>query len=313
MIMPEKILIDTDPGIDDTMAILLALRSPELQVVGLTSVFGNTDSNITAQNALRIVELEGHAQIPVAQGSGIPLVIAPRSHGKRVHHEDGMGGANLPPPQGKLVPKSAAQFIVDTVLANPGEITLVPIGPLTNVALALRIEPRIAELVKRVVIMGGAATVPGNASPVAEANIHNDPDAAHIVFGAGWDLTMVGLDVTHKTVMTSAYIEDLIRVRNPATDLIRQIVPHYLNFFREFRGFGDGIATHDPSATALLIDPSLFKVERMPIFVETQGHCAGQTVPDRRRQWREVPEINVCLDVDSSRLLEMYRERITRA
>lgn len=309
--MPEKLIIDTDPGVDDTMAILMALRSPELQVVGLTSVFGNTDSDITAQNALRLVELEGNDKIPVAQGSNIPLVMPVRSHGKMVHHEDGMGGANLPPPRGKIIELSAAEFIVETVLAHPGEITLMPIGPLTNIALALRLQPRIAALVKRVVIMGGAATVPGNASPTAEANIHNDPDAAQIVFGAGWDLTMVGLDVTHKTVMSKAYLDALYAVKNPATNLISRIVPFYQQFFARFGGFGDGIPTHDPSATGYLLDPSIFEAKRMPIFVETLGHCAGQTVPDRRHQWQNVPEVNVCLDVDSPRLLDLIRDRLT--
>ncbi len=310
--MTEKIIIDTDPGIDDSMAILMALRSPELEVVGLTSVFGNSDSPITAQNALRLVEWEGNGHIPVAQGAGIPLVIPPRSHGKMVHHDDGMGGANLPPPRGKIVELSAAELIVETARAHPGEITLVPIGPLTNIALALRIEPRLPSLVKRVVIMGGAAAVPGNASPVAEANIHNDPEAAHIVFGAGWDLTMVGLDVTHKTVMSQAYLDSLYRVDNAATDLIRRIVPFYQQFFARFGGFHGGIPTHDPSAIACVLDPTLFRIERLPVWVETAGRCAGQTVADRRRQWHDVPEINVCLDVDSARLLELFRERITR-
>ncbi len=293
------------------MAILMALRSPELQVVGLTSVFGNTDSDIAAQNALRLIELERNDHIPVAQGAGIPLVIPPRSRGKMVHGDDGMGDTRLAPPRGKPFDKPAAQFIVETILAHPGEITLVPIGPLTNIALALRLEPRIATLVKQVVIMGGAATVPGNASPVAEANIHNDPEAAQIVFGAGWDLTMVGLDVTHKTIMSSAFIADLTRVHNPATDLIRRIVPFYQNFFARFSGFGVGIPTHDPSAIAYLLDPSLFHVERLPVLVETHGHCAGQTVPDRRRQWQDVPEVNVCLDVDSPRLLDLFWARLT--
>lgn len=310
--MPEKILIDTDPGVDDTMAILMALHSPELQVVGLTSVFGNTDSHITAQNALRIVELEGNDRIPVAQGSNIPLVIPVRSHGKTVHHEDGMGGANLAPPHGKIIEQSAAEFIVETVMANPGEITLMPLGPLTNIALALRLQPRIASLVKRVVIMGGAATVPGNASPTAEANIHNDPDAAHIVFGAGWDLTMVGLDVTHKTVMSKQYLEELYAVKKPVTNLLSRIVPFYQQFFNRYGGFGGGIPVHDPSATGYLLDASIFETKRMPIFVETLGHCAGQTVYDHHRQWHNVPEVNVCIGVDSPRLLDLIRGRLVR-
>lgn len=309
--MPEKILIDTDPGVDDTMAIFFALNSPELEIVGLTSVFGNTDSDVAAQNALRLIEWGGAPNIPVAQGAAIPLVIPPRSHGKMVHHADGMGGANLPLPRGKLLAQSAAEFIVEKVRAVPGEITLMPIGPLTNIALALRIEPRLPLLAKRVVIMGGAATVPGNASPVAEANIHNDPEAAHIVFGADWDFTMVGLDVTHNTVMSQEYLDALLQVENPATDLIRRIVPFYQSFFSRFGGFGGGIPMHDPSTVAYLIDPSLFRVERMPVWVETHGMCAGQTVADRRHQWHNVPEIKVCLQADTKRLLDLFYARIT--
>jgi len=243
----------------------------------------------------------------------VPLAIPPRSRGKMVHGDDGMGNTNPPPPKSRLAGVHAAQFIVEMVLAHPGEVTLAPVGPLTNIALAVRLEPRIVSLVKEVVIMGGAATVPGNASPVAEANIHNDPHAAAIVFSAGWPLTMVGLDVTMKTIMTKEYLADLSRAGNKATELIGRIAPFYQAFFDKTYGMGGGIHTHDPSAIACLIDRSLFRIERMPVFVETEGHCAGQTVPDRRRQWGDAAtEIDVCLEVDSARLLAMYKERITK-
>jgi len=310
--MTRKILIDTDPGIDDTMAILFALRSPEFEVVGLTSVFGNTDVEFTAQNALRLVELEGDDHVPVAQGAGRPLVLPLRSLGKLVHGQDGMGNTNPPPPRGRLVSQPAAQFLVETILANQGEITLVPVGPLTNVALALRLEPRIAGLVKEVVLMGGSAFRGGNASPVAEANIHNDPHAAWIVFNAGWPLTMVGLDVTMQCIMSAEYLDKLCRSGNPATDLIGRILPVYQEFHDKIYGMGGAIHTHDPSAIAYLLDPDLFETEHLPVYVETEGHCAGQTVPDRRRQWIEAPVANVCVNVDAPRLQKLYRERLSR-
>ncbi len=310
--MPTKILIDTDPGIDDSMAILFALRSSELEVVGLTAVFGNTDVEITVQNALRLVELEGHAHIPVAEGAGVPLVIPPRSRGKLVHGDDGLGGANLPPPRGKPVNLHAASFIIETVLAHPGEITLVPVGPLTNLALAVRLEPRIAPLVKEVVLMGGAAAVRGNASPVAEANIHNDPHAAAIVFGAGWPLTMVGLDVTTQCIMSKDYLADLGRAGTLATDLIARIIPYYQRVHDHYYGMAGATFTHDPSAIACVIDRSLFRIERLPMFLETEGYCAGQTISDRYRQWGDLPEANVCLEVDAPRLRSLFRERLTR-
>ena len=238
----------------------------------MTAIFGNIDVDIAAQNTLRLTELEGHVNIPVAKGADRPLVIPPRPGADFVHGEDGMGGTNLPPPEGHLMDIPAAQFIVETILTNPGEIILVPIGPLTNIALALHLAPQIVDLVKEVVIMGGAAYVPGNASPVAEANIVNDPHAAAIVFGAGWPLTMVGLDVTMKCVMTKGYLDDLGEFRNPSTDLIRCILPFYQDYHDQVYGMDGDIHTHDPSAVAYLVDPDLFQTESIPVLVETEGH-----------------------------------------
>ncbi|NPV84956.1 MAG: nucleoside hydrolase [Anaerolineae bacterium] len=310
--MARKLIIDTDPGIDDCMAILLALRSPELEVVGLTTVFGNTTGEKTALNALRILETVGAGHIPVARGCDVPLVVPISRLGTHVHGEDGLGNTNPPLPKGKWLDIPAAQFIVDTVLANPGEITLAPIGPLTNIALALRLEPRIAELVSEVVIMGGAATVPGNASPVAEANIWHDPHAASIVFGAGWKLTMVGLDVTTRVIQKRTYLEELCSAGNQATNLLKEILPCYQRYFDENYGYGGNIHTHDPSVIAYLIDPRLFRTESWPIFVETEGHCAGQTVPDYRHVWGQLPCVNVCLGVDAPGVLELIKTRLMR-
>ena len=179
---------------------------------------------------MRLVELAGRPDIPVARGAEKPLLRPFTGKGWEVHGRNGLGEAEFPEPKGTPDPRRAAQFIIDTIMANPGEITLVPLGPLTNVALAVATEPRIAENVREVVLMGGAANVAGNASPVAEANIRNDPESAHIVFHAGWPLTMVGLDVTEKTVMTPEYLEELGRANNPWTDFIARITPHYLSF-----------------------------------------------------------------------------------
>lgn len=309
--MPKKILIDTDPGIDDTMAILFALRSPELEVVALTTVFGNTSVDYTTLNALRLVELEGHGQIPVAGGAGKPLVQPLRGLATFVHGDDGMGNTHQPLPKGKPQPIPAAKLIVDMVTANPGEITLVPVGPLTNIAAAVLLEPRLPQLVKEVIIMGGSAYARGNATPASEANITNDPHAAAIVFSAGWPLTMVGLDVTQRTIMTPAFLESLFAVKNPATRLISQILPFYQAYFDKHVGLGGSIHTHDPSAIAYAIDPTLFHCEQMPVFIETEGQSSGDTIPDPRKQWLEGPPTNVCLEVDAERLLSLYKERIT--
>jgi uridine nucleosidase len=308
--MPEKILIDTDPGVDDAMAILFALRSPELEVVGLTTIFGNADLEITTRNAIMLLELEGNAHVPVARGCSRPLVKPSAGMGTFVHGDDGMGNTNLPPPKGKPIGIPAAQFIVETVLDNPGEITLVPIGPLTNIALAIRLEPKIVSMIRRVVIMGGSVAAGGNITPVAEANIYHDPHAASVVFEAGWPLTMVGLDVTQKVVMTKEYLEELNQKNNPATDLIGRILPVYQQFHKTFYGLDGDIHTHDPSAIAYLISPELFKIETYPVFVETEGRCAGHTVPDTKSQWGERALVDVCMKADEVPFLDLYMERL---
>jgi uridine nucleosidase len=310
--MPKKIIIDTDPGVDDTIAITAALRSPELEVIGLTSVFGNASGPVTAQNALRLVELEGNGHIPVARGSDIPLVAPLEKLGTWVHGEDGMGNTNPPAPKGKLLEESAAEVIVRMARQYPGEITLVPVGPLTNIALALRIDPLIATMIHDVVIMGGAVTVPGNMTAVAEANIYHDPHAADIVMAAGWPLTIVGLDVTEKTVMTPEYHRSLFKAGNPAVQLIEKILPCYQHYFDKFEGLHGSTYTHDPSAISYVINPDLFKTREAPVFVATEGRCFGQTAADWRGQWEERKPVTICVDVDSEGVLALIKERLTR-
>lgn len=309
----KRVLIDTDPGVDDSMAIMLAFASPDITVEGLSTVFGNVGVEMTTQNALRLVELAGHPEVPVAAGAGKPLLRPNTSLGWRVHGKNGLGGVDFPEPRGTPDARRAPQLIIDTIMANPGEITLVPLGPLTNVALAVATEPRIAQNVKEVVLMGGAATVPGNVSPVAEANIRNDPEAAHIVFHAGWPITMVGLDVTMKTVMSEEYLEQLRATGTPITDFLYQITKHYLQFYRE-GGFTGGIPVHDSSAIAYVIDPTLFTTRHAYVDVDhLSPHHHGQTVPDWRGQRGVDPNVTVCVDVDNTRFLELYRQRLTGA
>lgn len=307
--MPEKIIIDTDPGVDDSMAILFALASPELDLLGLTIVFGNGQMKQLAQNAIHVLDVAGRPDIPVAMGASRPITRAYRASGEPVHGDDGLGNIFLPPPQRAPLDTPAAQFIVETVMRQPGEVTLIAIGPLTNLALALRLQPKLATTVKRVILMGGAAFCPGNISPVAEANIYNDPEAAQIVFEAGWPLTMVGLDVTSRTVMTAEYLAELGRAGNARADFIARIVPFYLNFYRQYEKL-DGIFTHDPSAIAFALDSSLFTTQRMPVQVETEGLSSGQTVADPKHQWRTEPQVDVCTAVDSARLLKLFKARV---
>jgi uridine nucleosidase len=234
-----------------------------------------------------------------------------------VHGEDGQGNVYLPDPATQPLDQSAAAFIIEQVMRAPGEITLVPLGPLTNIALALRLEPRIVQQVREVVLMGGNALGPGNATPAAEANIHNDPEAADVVFGAGWTVTMVGLDVTHKVNMTPEHLARYNETDNPLAQHIARIVPFYHHFFAAYYPNLRGIYVHDSSAIAYVIDPTLFKVEQWPVRVETAGISRGKTWPCIGRgddnsppAWRGRPRVNVCVDVDADRLLALELSRL---
>jgi purine nucleosidase len=311
---PQKIIIDTDPGIDDAMAIFLALRSPELELIGLTTIFGNVHTALSTTNALRLLEVAGQSHIPVAHGADAPLARAYRGPVAFIHGEDGQGNAHLPPSKSTAIAESAAEFIVQKVMAAPGEITLVPIGPLTNIAAALALEPSIVEHIKEVVLMGGNAFVPGNASPAAEANIHNDPEAADIVFGAGWRVTMVGLDVTHDIIMSPAQTRHLEAAQNPLAQHLGRINPLYLKFNRESSGI-DGYYIHDPSAIVYLTHPEFFTVEQYPLRVETQGISAGKTWPSTTRHhthpdWAGRPKVAICTAVNANRVLETILTRL---
>jgi uridine nucleosidase len=314
--MPKKIIIDTDPGVDDSMAILFAFQSPEVEVVGLTTIFGNVYTDLATQNALRLVEFVDRPDVPVAHGAELPLVVPIEYVADFVHGRDGLGNTNPPLPQGQAVAQPAAQFIAETVMAHPGEIILVPVGPLTNIALALALEPRLAENVAEVVVMGGAVTVNGNVTPAAEANIIHDPHAADVVFRAGWPITMVGLDVTMKTIMTDGYLASLRSSGSRIGRFIYDISRFYQEFHTKAYGL-EGIHTHDPSAIAYVVDPSLFKTQPGPVRVITEGIAIGQTLMDQRRQWEGkhawtgIPAAHVCVDVDSERLLALYKNRVT--
>ena len=304
-----RIIYDTDPGVDDSMAFFLAHASPEIEILALTTIFGNGGTATTTANALRLVEAVGRPDIPVLQGAAKPLLHPYDGHGARVHGADGLGESHMAPSSLQPADGAAARFIAERIMATPGEITLVAVGPLTNLALAVSLEPGIADAVREVIIMGGAANVAGNASPVAEANIHNDAAAARIVFEAGWPLTMVGLDATQATIMSTAYLDDLYAIGNPATDFIARIVPFYHRFHT--RQGVDGIYVHDSSAIMYAIDPTLFETRSAYVRVDL-GHegTRGQTMPDWRAQWQTEPVVNVCLGVDSERLKAMYRERL---
>ena len=308
--MSHKIILDTDPGIDDAMAIFFAFQSPDIEVVGLTTVFGNVPVEMAAQNALTLCELAGK-NIPVCKGVGMPWVGKESGYAHFVHGDDGFGNINFPPAtKAKLDPRSSAQFIVDMARQYPGEITLVAIGPLGNLALALRLEPELPKLVKGVSIMGGAAFVRGNVTPVAEANIWNDAFAAEIVFGADWEVTMFGLDVTNTVPFSPEFLTQLKTNNTKLGGFVHDAAQFYVQFYSQNRE--DKVCFfHDAMPIAHLVDPSLFELQTGHARVSTDPLNIGQTSvalantttsPD----WLNARQIKVATKVDNKRITQLY-------
>ncbi len=310
-----KIIIDTDPGIDDAMAIFYALESPELDVVGLTTVFGNASTDVTTANALRLLEIAGRTDIPVAKGAVRPLTMPYRGAVEFVHGNDGQGNVFLASPTTAVASSDAAHFIIETVMADPGAITLVPLGPLTNIALAMLIEPSLTDHVAEIMMMGGAAFVGGNASPAGEANILNDPEAADIVFGANCPIVMAGLDVTEKTLMTTADIARLATFDNPTARHVASIIPHYAAFYRARLGL-DGIHVHDSTAISYLIAPDHYTWVEHPIRVDcgnsfSRGKTlASMRISDHEEAWQRRRPVRILTDVDARAVIELELGRL---
>jgi purine nucleosidase len=277
--LPTRVLLDCDPGIDDALAIVFACGHPSLDLAGLTTVSGNVDLGKVTANALSVLELAGRPDVPVTAGSARPL-LRPIADARDVHGESGLGAATLPPARAEAAPGHAVDFLIEQIGAAPGEITLVATGPLTNIALAVRREPRLTGWVRDFVIMGGS-TGRGNTTPAAEFNIWADPEAAAIVFGAGWQVTMVGLDVTLQARATPAVQDRLRSLGRLAADLL---LPGLLGYQGE-ASTGDpatsGPAVHDVLAVALVAEPGLFGCEPARVEVETAGRwTSGMTVTD---------------------------------
>lgn len=314
--MTHKIIFDTDPGIDDAMALLFIAASPALDLLAITTIFGNSDIETTTRNALYLKQRFGLAA-PVFKGTDKPLKRPRNPSPTFVHGENGLGDVALT----GLVPaqpeaKPAHQAIIDLARQHPGEVTLVAVGPLTNLALALRTDPEVATLLKAVVIMGGAfglAGKPGNVTPVAEANIWNDPEAADQVFTAPWALTAVSLDVTTQVVMSPAYMDALEASAGAAGQFLNEISKPYAAFYGGRDGIS-GCCVHDAAAVAFVIDPSLFTVRRGSVRVLTEGIALGQTCLKAEGElfgpsaWDDQPIQAVTVAVDEAGLLKLYAE-----
>ena len=298
------ILIDCDPGHDDAMAILLALASPEVEVRGITTVGGNQTLEKTTANALKILELAGRTDIPVAAGAAGPLERTLRT-AANVHGESGLDGPDLPPPTTRPVDAQAWELLDE--LIEPG-VVLVPTGPLTNVALLLRHRPDIRDRLERIVWMGGAIAE-GNVTPAAEFNAFVDPEAAALVFGSGIDVTMIGLDVTHQALFGPAHAERL-RGAGRAGKAVAELADFFLEFHRQRYRF-EGAPIHDAMAVAHVIDPTLVETLRCNVEIETRSqHCDGRTVVDRWLVLDAPRNADVGIGVDADRFLELLVTRI---
>jgi len=342
---PLRVIIDTDPGVDDAFALLLAMRSPELKIEGITAVAGNVPLDLTLPNALRMVEIAGRTDIPVAAGAKGPLVrrlvTAAYAHG-----ENGLGGAVFPEPKIKPVSAPAAEFIRATARGHPGELTLITVGPLTNVATALKMDSELAGMIRSIVMMGGSLSG-GNITPAAEFNVYVDPEAARIVFQSGIPVTMVGLDVTRKTSLTDEHVRVLESAQNAVSQAAAKIARHAIDHNRE-QGFLVGPNMHDSLAIAAFLNRSLLKWKEYYVDVETAGELtAGETLgysptagdlrrrPEAEKQAAAnmairgsaptlattktspvlrdefVPNCNVAIDVDSARFFELLIGRLS--
>jgi len=320
---PRRVIIDTDPGVDDAMAILLALNSPELKVEALTVVAGNVETAQGLENALKIVSLANRCDVVVAGGAQHPLnqklITAQFWHGK-----NGLAGVELPASKCKADSRFGPDLIIEMVHKYPHELTLIPVGPLTNIALAVSKDPSITSLVRDIVIMGGSVSG-GNVNGAAEANIYNDPEAAQIVFNAGWMVTMIGSDVGERTLMTRKYLTELQASRGPQSDFVAKLADFYLT--RSEKSGYSGAAMYDPLAVGAVIDPTLVTLKDMHVDVETKGEFTrGETVANRmgsnennvlHGDHYEIegvielkPNARVCLASDAGRFLSLFFSRI---
>jgi len=300
---PCRMILDVDTGIDDAMAILYALRRPGIRLEALTTTFGNTDVDTATENTLRILELAGREDVPVARGPGRSLLKPFRGGATHVHGDNGLGDVELPESRGHAVDETAPDLIVRLARENPGEITLCPVGPITNVALALAKAPETAQLLKEIVVMGSTIFHPGIQgipSPMADANFWNDPEAAQIVLRSGAKITLVGMDVTMKVLLTAAMRAEISARGGAVGQRMMEITQFYVDSYARMYPGIDGCGLHDPLAVAIAEDPSLARKERMCVDIELAGTLTrGQTVADRRETARGRENADVCLEVDA--------------
>ncbi|HHE4878509.1 TPA: nucleoside hydrolase [Morganella morganii] len=309
--MKKKIILDCDPGHDDAIALLLAYGNPQIDLLAVTTVVGNQTLEKVTRNALAVARIAGITGIPFAAGCPRPLIreieTAPDIHG-----DSGLDGPVLPEPVLTLDSRHAVQLLIDTIMAHPPKtITLVPTAGLTNIALAARLEPRIIDRVKEVVLMGGGYHT-GNWSAVAEFNIKIDPEAAHIVFNAGWPLTMVGLDLTHQALATPEVVSKIAAVGTAPAQFVLELLEFFGTMYKSAQGF-DYPPVHDPCAVAYVIDPSVMTTRKVPLDVELTGTLTlGMTVADFRAPAPADCTTQVAVKLDHTRFWDLVTDALRR-
>ncbi|XP_073281264.1 probable uridine nucleosidase 2 [Primulina huaijiensis] len=313
----KKIIIDTDPGIDDAMAIFLALQSPEIEVIGLTTIYGNVYTTLATRNALHLLEIAGRTDIPVAEGSHVTLTKGTKLRiADFVHGTDGLGNQNFPPPKGKPTEQSATDFLVQKASLYPGQVTVVALGPLTNIALAIQSDPAFVKNIGQIVLLGGAFAVNGNVNPAAEANIFGDPDAADVVFTSGADVLAVGINVTHQVILTDSDRDILAETNAKFAKYLCKILDVYFSYHHEAYST-KGVYLHDPTALLAAVDPSLFTYTEGVVRVQTIGITRGLTLFYNRQkrfeevtEWCDKPMVKVAVTVDAPTVVKMVMERL---
>jgi purine nucleosidase len=309
--MTKRIILDTDPGIDDSLAILLALASPEITLEGLSVVHGNSSTAQGTVNALSVLELAKASHIPVYKGCELPLVqpslLAPETHG-----EKGIGYAKLSAPQTKPQVQKSCDYLIQKIMSSPGEITLVAIGPLTNIAMAIRQEPRIVENVKEVFIMGGAIRHEGNTTMLAEFNTYVDPHAAHIVYHSGMPITLTPLDVTYECIFLKDDLNRLLKISSPITKFISDATRFYMEFHDEYQKI-DGCVINDPLTMALTFMPEICDYQDLYVDVDLSGGVSmGNTFADFYKMTKKPSNMKVALSVRSRDFMELFLERMEK-
>ncbi|HEU5199411.1 MAG TPA: nucleoside hydrolase [Ktedonobacterales bacterium] len=304
----QRILLDCDPGHDDAIAILLAAHAPGIQLEAITTVAGNQTLEKTTRNALKVCSVAGIRDVPIAAGMDRPLV-RPLRVAADIHGASGLDGPSLPEPDVTLAPIHGVDLLIERLLTSDGDLTIVATGPLTNVAAALRREPRIAPKIQQIVLMGGAIGL-GNVTPAAEFNIYVDPEAAHVVFTCGRPVTMIGLDVTHQAQATPEVRSRIWALGSPVAHLVDDLLGFFGETYHQVFGFA-APPVHDPCAVALVIDPTLIRSQPMPVDIELSGEwTAGRTVCDVHGVTGKPANAHVGLELDGPRFWNLLIETL---